>query len=125
MILVDTCIWADHLRSNDPQLRGLLDRGDVLSHPFVTGELAMGFLKHRTRLIQTLKRIPEAEIAKNAEVLQFVQKQELFGVGISYIDAHLLASTQLTSGSLLWTRDKRLRTVAAKLSLAFQPGLLQ
>jgi predicted nucleic acid-binding protein len=42
----------------------------------------------------------------------------LFGLGIGWIDAHLLASAQLTPSTLLWTRDRRLRRAAETIGLA-------
>ncbi len=41
------------------------------------------------------------------------------GLGIGFIDAHLLASATLTDMAALWTRYKRLHEVARKLELAF------
>ena len=44
--------------------------------------------------------------------------RHLFGLGIGYVDAHLLAATMLTTGAKLWTRDKRLAATAAQHGLA-------
>lgn len=121
MILVDTSVWIDHFQKGDAVLRELLTEARVLSHPFIVGELAMGNLRSRSLVLRSLQDLPEAVVAQDAEVLRYVSDQSLFGVGIGYLDAHLLASTQLTLGATLWTRDKRLARVAAKLSLAFRP----
>jgi hypothetical protein len=51
-------------------------------------------------------------------VLHLVREEALFGRGIGYVDVHLLASIRLSPGTLLWTRDRRLREVAAWLGLA-------
>ena len=118
MILVDTSVWIDHLRKNDAEMRRLLGRGQVLSHPLVIGELAMGSFKRRDLLLSELGDLPSAKIAEHDEVLHFVSKHTLFGSGIGYIDAHLLATVRLMPGTLLWTRDRRLLEVASKLSLA-------
>ena len=125
MILVDTSVWIDHLHHEDVLLRTLLNRAQVFLHPFVLGELAMGTLKQREMGLSVLSDLPRAVMAEDAEVLQFVQREALFGLSVGYIDGHLLASSRLTPDALLWTRDKRLRTAAAKLSLAFQPPLLR
>jgi predicted nucleic acid-binding protein len=45
VILVDTSVWIDHLRAGDAKLASLLDTGQVLAHPFVTGEIALGQLR--------------------------------------------------------------------------------
>jgi predicted nucleic acid-binding protein len=118
VILVDTSVWIDHLRKTEMGLRRLLGMGRVLSHPFVIGELAMGSFKRRDLLLSELGDLPWAKIAEHGEVLHFVSEHTLFGSGIGYIDAHLLAAVRLVPGTLIWTRDKRLLEVASKLSLA-------
>jgi predicted nucleic acid-binding protein len=118
VILVDTSVWIDHLRKNEVGMRRLLGMGQVLSHPLVIGELAMGSFKRRDLLLSELSDLPSAKIAAHDEVLHFVSRHTLFGSGIGYIDAHLLATARLMPGTLLWTRDRRLLEVASKLGLA-------
>jgi predicted nucleic acid-binding protein len=117
VILVDTSIWIDHLRGGDAALADLLDRGMVLTHPFVIGELAMGALRQREIVLGDLQKLPQATAAKDGEVLRFIDQQAIHGRGIGYVDAHLLAAVRL-SGASLWTRDKKLAAVARALSLA-------
>jgi len=45
----------------------------------------------------------------------------LAGVGVGYIDAHLLASVRLSADARLWTRDRRLLGVAEALGVAIRP----
>ena len=118
MILVDTSIWIDHLRASDEQLARLLGEGQVLAHPFVTGELALGNLRNRDAVLGALQDMPQAGVATESEVLRFIGGKSLFGIGIGYIDAHLLAAVMLTPGSLLWTRDKRLLAASSRLGIA-------
>lgn len=118
MILVDTSVWVDHLRVGDKTLAGLLDRGSVLAHAFVIGELALGDLRQRDLVLATLQDLPQASVATDREVLHFIGQHALFGLGIGYVDAHLLAAVRLTAGTALWTRDKRLLGVADRLGLA-------
>jgi predicted nucleic acid-binding protein len=118
VILVDTSVWTDHLRKGESRLRFLLESRQVLSHPFVIGELAMGSFQQRDVLLQDLRNLPQATVAYEDEVLGFVSTKTLFGLGIGYIDAHLLAAAKLVPGTFLWTRDRRLREVATKLNLA-------
>ena len=118
MILVDTSIWIDHLRTGDPELGELLRDGQVLAHPWVTGELALGQLSRRSEILGLLHNLPQATIATDGEVLTLIDKRQLFGLGIGYVDAHLLAATALTPAARLWTRDKRLALVAAQHGLA-------
>jgi hypothetical protein len=122
VILVDTSIWIDHLSRGDDALARLLDRGRVLAHPFVIGELALGSLRQRTLVLSTLQELPRADVASDNEVLRFIDRHALFGVGIGYVDAHLLAAVCLTPDALLWTRDQRLAAVAGRLSLGASAG---
>lgn len=118
MILVDTSVWIDHLRSGDANLVRLLEAGEVLVHPYVIGELALGNLIQRTTILSALQNLPSARIAAEEEVLGFIEGRKLFGLGIGYVDAHLLAAVQLTPGASLWTKDKRLLAAADKLGMA-------
>ena len=118
MILVDTSVWVEHLRSASAILSALLEDGGVLGHPFVLGELALGNLRRRDDILRMLRRLPQATSASQLEVLQFIDREALYGRGIGYVDAHLLAAARLTAGSKLWTRDRRLQAVAGQLGLA-------
>lgn len=117
MILVDTSVWIDHLRQNDETLARLLGEGQVLAHPYVTGELALGNLRNRETVVNALRELPRAVVATDEEALHFIEQHALFGMSIGYIDAHLLASVRLTPGAALWTRDKRLLAAGTRLGL--------
>lgn len=121
MILVDTSVWIDHFRSGDATLARLLDNNAVLAHPWVTGELALGNLSSRDEVIGLLRGLPQATMADDDEVLRLIEQEALYGAGIGYVDAQLIAATRLTSDAALWTRDKRLAAVAARLGLGFLP----
>jgi predicted nucleic acid-binding protein len=118
MILVDASIWIDHFRAANALLDDLLGRQQVLGHPFVTGELAVGSLRARRTLLGQLDDLLPAYLAQDAEVRAFIEAQRLFGIGIGYVDAHLLASASITPGCQLWTRDKRLGAAAERLGCA-------
>lgn len=120
MILVDTSVWVDHLRVGDAQLVDLLERANVVMHPFVVGEMACGSLRDRLSILELLQDLPAAAAAEGEEVLGFIERHVLHGKGIGYVDVHLLASVALTEGAKLWTRDKKLRVVAQALGCAFQ-----
>ena len=117
MILVDTSVWVDHLRESDEALAGLLEAGNVLAHPFVIGELALGNIPRRDLVLRALHDLPQASVATDREVLHLVDQHLLFGLGIGYLDAHLLAAVLLTAGAGLWTRDRRLERAADRLGL--------
>lgn len=118
MILVDTSVWINHLRNNDPHLARLLAGNSVLSHPFVRGELALGNLRQRKEILAALDNLPQAPVAFTDEVNVFIEQHALYGLGIGLIDAHLLASTRLSGNTRLWTQDKRLLAAANRLNLA-------
>ena len=117
MILVDSSVWVDHLRVGDQALVHLLESGQVLIHPFVIAELALGNLQQRSNLLADLQDLPQARVASDHEVMRFIERHELFGLGVGYVDVHLLAAVRLTLGASLWTRDKRLLTVASHLGM--------
>jgi predicted nucleic acid-binding protein len=117
MILADTSVWVDHLRLGDSELANELNRGTVLMHPFVAGELALGSLTQREKVLAAIDSLPVAHVARIEEVRVLIEQRVLFSRGIGYIDVHLLASVLLTPHTLLWTRDKRLRSVAESLGL--------
>lgn len=118
MILVDTSVWVDHLRAGDAELSRLLADVQVLTHPFIVGEIALGNLARRRAVLGALRNLPVAAIARDDEVHRFIQTAPLHGMGIGYVDAHLLAAARL-SNVALWTRDQRLANAAdtAKVSL--------
>lgn len=118
MILADTSVWIGHLRAADLRLVALLERGEVLCHPFVIGELAMGSLRQRDTVLAALRALPGATLATDEEVQHLVSKQRLFGLGIGWVDAHLLAATRLTPGARLWTLDKRLEQAGRQMGLS-------
>jgi predicted nucleic acid-binding protein len=113
MILADTSVWADHLQIADPKLSEFLHEGRLYMHPFVIGEIALGYLRKRRDVLRSLDFLPSIHVANPEEVLLLIERQQLMGTGVGYIDAHLLASALTTPGCQLWTRDKRLGRAAA------------
>lgn len=99
-------------------LIALLESGQVAGHPFVVGELAMGNLRQRKVVLEAMRELPQMAVASDEEVLHFVEERALFGRGIGYVDAHLLASLHLTPGTQLWTRDQRLHDIARQMDVA-------
>ena len=116
MILVDTSVWVEHLRHGQPRLAAHLVAAEVVGHPFVLGELALGHLRRRDEILGLLTALPQVEPVSHEEVLEFVARRDLVACGIGWVDVHLLAAAAL-SGARLWTLDRRLATVAARLEL--------
>lgn len=117
MILADTSVWVDHLRSGDLRLAALLEAGKVLAHPFVLGELALGGARPDGPAMTSLRELPQAARADDEEVLGFILARGLAGRGVGWVDASLLAATVLTPDARLWTRDRRLAEVAVELGV--------
>jgi predicted nucleic acid-binding protein len=122
VILTDTSVWADHLRRADPVLGDLLERGRVLMHPFVLGEIALGHLRRRAAWMQELALLPTAQVADPEEVLGFIESRRLMASGVGYVDVHLLATAVVTADCTIWTRDKRFGEVARRLGVAADPA---
>jgi len=118
VILVDSSVWIDHLRVPDEALSASLARREVLVHPFVIGEVALGTIRPRDAVLTSLRKLTSATVARDADVIYLIERYRLFGRGIGYVDAHLLAAVRLTPLAVLWTRDRRLLGVAGELGLA-------
>jgi predicted nucleic acid-binding protein len=118
MILVDTNIWIDHFNKKDAVLASHLNSGLVSCHPFIIGELACGNLSNRTAILGLLQNLPSTPMAAPHRILEFIDKHELMGKGLGYIDIHLLLSTIL-AGVEIWTADKRLNMTADALGISY------
>ena len=121
MILVDTSIWIDHLRSGSPALAALLQNEAVCTHDFVIGELACGNLRNRAEVLGLLQSLPRLSAATEDETLFFIEQQHLMGRGIGYVDTHLLAAAVIRNIPI-WTKDKRLMAIAEEKAWAHAPG---
>ena len=120
-VLVDTSVWVGHLRKGDAHLAQLLDKGRVLCHPFIIGEIACGNLKSRTEILDALSELEHTPIIEFDEYMQFINQNRLYGMGIGFVDVHLLASA-LLADVILWTADKRLHKVALDLGVGYRYG---
>ena len=122
MILADTSIWVEHLRSSTSQLTDLVNAGKVLMHSMIIGELACGNLSDRQKRLSAWRRFPMISEASHQEVLSAIESQQLMGRGIGFVDAHLLCAVPNRRNTLLWTRDNSLRRIAGDLGVAFAEG---
>lgn len=118
MILVDTSVWIDHLHERQDELVAILEADQACAHPFVIEELAMGRIADRARFLSALRGLRTLRPVSHDELLAVVEARSLWGIGLNPVDAHLLAAVLVTSGVTLWTRDKRLRTMAEQLGIA-------
>jgi predicted nucleic acid-binding protein len=118
MVLVDTSVWISHLRDGNIELASLLNDAKVICHPFIIGEIACGNIKNRTEILSLLKNLPQTAQMNHEEVLYFIDKYQLMGKGLGYMDIHLCASAKIT-GIPIWTLDKRLDEINKKLHLRY------
>ena len=121
MILADTSIWIDHLRGSDPEMARLLGAGEILMHPFIVAEIALGSLRNRRKVLEAMESLLEVRVAQLGEVRRMIEALALYSKGIGLTDTHLIASCLLTPGTQLWTRDAALMKVAASLGILFIP----
>lgn len=118
MILADTSVWVDHLRSSDPTMASLLAGGKIAMHPFVAAEVALGSVHNRRRKLAVIDALWQANVAETDEIRRLIESHSLYSKGLGLIDAHLLASCMMTLGVQLWTRDKALLAVARSLGMS-------
>lgn len=117
MILVDTSVWIDHLHTPDARLVSLLGRDQIGCHPLVIEELALGSIKHRGQVLESLENLRQFPVVTHAELLALVESRQLWGRGLSVVDAALLGAILIADGAKLWTRDKRLKAAAAEIGV--------
>jgi predicted nucleic acid-binding protein len=120
-VLVDSSVWVAHFRKSDRVLQSLLVTDQVLCHPLIVLELACGTPPApRERTLGDLKKLRQSVIATSEEALELIEREQLQGLGCGAVDVSLLASVLLTPDSLLWTVDKNLDALSARLGLAFR-----
>ncbi|MFZ1086232.1 MAG: type II toxin-antitoxin system VapC family toxin [Terracidiphilus sp.] len=117
MILADTTIWIDHLNHGDLEFERRLNNQEIVMHPFIAGELALGPLPDRKKTILYLDSLPRVRVAQQSEVRYMIEAYALHNRGIGLIDAHLIAAVLLNPGTVLWTRDGKLRKIAIRLKM--------
>ena len=118
MILADTSVWIDHFRGRAPEMARRLDAGEILIHPFVTGELLLSGLHRHRAAMATLRDLPAAPVVQPEEVEALIVNRQLDGRGIGYVDSVLLASVLVSGTARLWTLDGKLRAAAGELGVS-------
>ena len=120
-VLVDTSVWVGHFRRANPVLRSLLENDRVLCHPLIVPELACGTPPApRERMLGDLKALRQTKVATTEETLSLVETKKLYDAGCGAVDVALLASVLLTPDARLWTADRNLEALAARLGVAFE-----
>ena len=121
MILADTSIWVDYLRCrnlrSNPEMEQRLSRGQIVMHPFIVAEIALGSLHNRRKILSEMESLLEVKVAQFHEVRHMIEAHSLYSKGIGLTDAHLIASCLMTPGTQLWTRDSNMEKVAKALGI--------
>lgn len=119
-VLVDTSVWVAHFRERNEALAQLLAGDQALTHPLVLLELACGTPPApRARTLGDIGLLQHVQHASVAEVMQFIETEQLYGQGCGSVDLILLASARLTPGARLWTLDRRLSVLAHRFGIAY------
>lgn len=121
---MDTSIWVSHFRGGEAHLKDLLEALEVLTHPFVLGELSLGDLKRRDEIMRLLRALPTVEVAEADEVLDFIERNDLTGTGLGYVDVHLLAAARISKAAL-WTSDRALQAASRRFSVCYAPVVVR
>ena len=120
-VLIDTSVWVDHFRRRNDRRVELIMMDQALTHPLIVGELACG--TPPAPRLQTLADIALLQAATPARVpatMDVIEREKLYGLGCGWVDLTLLASTLITPGAILWTRDKRLAALAERFEVGRQ-----
>jgi predicted nucleic acid-binding protein len=117
VILADTSIWVDYLRRGNPDMEKNLSQGQIVMHPFIVAEIALGSLRSRRQRLEELEALLEVKVAQLGEVRHMIESRALYAKGIGLTDAHLLASCLMTPGTQLWTLDGALKKIAKALGI--------
>lgn len=121
-VLVDTSVWIDHFRNRSDELISLISLDLAMIHPMVIGEIACGTPPSpRAITLGDLSLLQSSNQASLSEVLEFIEREKLYGLGCGIVDLTLLASTLITPGTTLWTTDKRLSELAARFNISHNP----
>jgi predicted nucleic acid-binding protein len=124
-VLADSSVWVAHFRKSNGLLQSLLATDQVLCHPLIVLELACGTPPApRERTLGDLKSLQQSVIATMEETLALIEREQLQDLGCGAIDMSLLTSVLLSPHTLLWTVDKNLDVLAARLGVAFSVAAL-
>ena len=120
-VLVDTSVWVRHFKTPDHHLQYLLLADVVMTHPMIVLELTCGTPPQpRLKTLQDIALLNTAVSATFEELAQWIESQQLYGLGCGLVDLSLLASARLTPNTRLWTLDKRLHQLAVRFNVAYQ-----
>lgn len=124
-VLIDTSVWVNHFRNRNDTLINLITGDAALTHPMIVLELACGTPPApRSQTLRDIGLLLAAKQSTTDEVLEFIEREKLYGMGCGLVDLTLLSSTLVTPGAKLWTLDKRLAGLAERFSVTYQTKAL-
>jgi predicted nucleic acid-binding protein len=126
LVLADTSVWVAHFRQANPVLQSLVAMDQILCHPLIVIELACGTPPApRERTLADLRKLQPAVVATSDEILSLIENKRCYDTGCGATDIALLASVLLTRDARLWTTDKNLAELAARLGVEFHANRIK
>ena len=123
-VLVDTSVWVAHFRLANDAFLDLLEQDRILGHPLILAEIACGTPPApRIQTLADMALLGQAHVASLDEVMAFIEREKLYGLGCGFVDIALLASTCITPDTALWTLDKKLLDLAKRFGVQFVPSM--
>ncbi len=119
MILADTSIWVEFLKRKEPvfgQLKGLLEKGEIITTEWIFGELLQGAKNNRESelILAYCANLPSAGFDGIwIEAGQYSSKHRLHSKGIGLIDVSLMIAARKKEAKI-WTWDKKFLAVLTK-----------
>ncbi|MCL2826154.1 MAG: PIN domain-containing protein [Eggerthellaceae bacterium] len=122
-LLVDTSAWIDHFKGKASVVAqaGLDSNIELVTHPMVMVELALGGLADESEAMKNLGELRELKVASFPEILRFIDGRGIRGKGIGYVDVNLLASCVLDGAALL-SFDRKMNDVASEMGISVYQG---
>ena len=123
-VLIDTSVWIDHFRKRNSALVDLIEADSGLNHPMILAELACGTPPvPRAQTLSDIGLLQRTNQASLMEVIDFIEREKLYGLGCGLVDMVLLSSTLITPGARLWTLDKRLARLSRRFGVTYEPNV--
>ena len=119
-VLVDTCVWVEHVHREVDVLRRLCAESRALIHPDVLGEVMLGCSEERDLLVKRLRLLPGIDRPPQADIESLVQHHAIACKRVGWVDAVLLCTAMLDPRRpVVLTFDRRLLREAIRLGVAF------
>lgn len=123
-VLIDSSVWVNHFKYRNDHLIELLLQDLAITHPMIVLELACGTPPApRLQTLRDIDHLNHSSQASLSEIMAFIEREQLYGLGCGLVDLSLLAATMISPNTQLWTLDKRLHQLAKRFKVAYLPPL--